>query len=463
MSNGPAPSLFDPLIAAGLTTLQLRHDWRSGDTFAVASREWEGGRRFARYGRDFDHETLIAAPVRLDADATWALFADAGRLPTLERAFALLREGRHQGVDCWVHGDVRVLSNMHSNTLGLSNGRHALRAGGIRRHDVHEPEEEVLIDGLNLARAMSFKNAGAGIPYGGSKICVHAAPVPLDDLETLGFLAWCIDRARCFTGPDMGLLPEHADVLRAHFTRNIVGGPAGALGATGTATAEGLLASLQVAAAHHGAGEAPNPAQSLRGLSVAVQGLGAVGGPLATLLAREGLARLIVADVDPDRVARLLADLRAQGGDAEVVPADQVLFSDVDIVSPNAIGGVLGPDEIDQLRCKIVMGAANNQLRAISQAGELALADRLQARGILYQADWVHNGAGVLAGREEWEHQEAASMVRVREHLAVVCRAGVAHNLQAARAAGVTPTAMAYSRAEGEIYRSPAGIDTQRA
>ena len=115
---------------------------------------------------------------------------------------------------------------MHSNVLGIANGRHAIRAGGIRRHEPHEPEYEVLVDGLNLARAMSYKNAAAQIPYGGSKVCVVSEPVALDDLEALGFLAWCLDRARCFTGPDMGFTPEHADVLRAHFTRNIVGGQA---------------------------------------------------------------------------------------------------------------------------------------------------------------------------------------------------------------------------------------------
>ncbi len=99
------------------------------------------------------------------------------------------------------------------------------------------------------------------------------------------------------------------------------------------------------------------------------------------------------------------------------------------------------------------MGAANNQLRSSSREGELKLAERLAARGILYQVDWVHNGAGVLAGREEWEHQEEASMDRVRQQLAQVCGEGVRRNLEQARKAGVTPTAMAYRRAEGLIYR----------
>ncbi|HJN77468.1 MAG TPA: Glu/Leu/Phe/Val dehydrogenase family protein [Myxococcota bacterium] len=443
MFDPSTPSLFDPLIAEGLTTLQLRHDWRSGDTCALAGRQWDSGRRFARYGRDFDHETLPARGVQLDAEATLELYRQRGCLEPLERAFELLRQGRHQGVDCWLHGETRVLSNMHSNAMGLDNGRHALRAGGIRRHDPSDPEEEVLVDGLNLARAMSFKNVGANIPYGGSKICVHAAPVPLDDLETLGFLAWCITRSRCFTGPDMGFSPEHADVLREHFTRHIVGGPGGALGPTGGPTAEGVLLALREAARHH-------LGRPLREASVAVQGLGAVGGPLARLLLAEGVTRLLVADADTERIRSFVET------PAEVLEPGQILSSEVDIVSPNAVGSVLGPEEIDRLRCRIVMGAANNQLRASSREGELELAERLAERGILYQVDWVHNGAGVLAGREEWEHRQEASMDRVREQLAQVCGQGVRQNLEAAREAGVTPTAMAYRRAEGLIYRRDA-------
>ncbi len=287
-------SLFDPLAAEGLTTLHVRHDWRSGRTTATAACEWDPDADFARYRRDFDHETrLTTRPAVLDAEATAALYAAHGAADALAELTQLLTAGRHQGVDLWLHAarGIRFISNMHSNVLGIANGRHAIRAGGIRRHEPHEPEYEVLVDGLNLARAMSYKNAAAQIPYGGSKVCVVSEPVALDDLEALGFLAWCLDRARCFTGPDMGFTPEHADVLRAHFTRNIVGGPGGALGPTGAPTARGVLCALREAVRHQLGRE------GLRGVSVAVQGLGAVGGPLARGLLEAG-CRLVVAERD---------------------------------------------------------------------------------------------------------------------------------------------------------------------
>ena len=80
------------------------------------------------------------------------------------------------------------------------------------------------MDGLNLARAMSYKNALAGIPYGGSKILVQCAPVALSDFEVLGFLAHIIDRTRSFTGHDIGFEPAMTDIMRERFTKAIAGG-----------------------------------------------------------------------------------------------------------------------------------------------------------------------------------------------------------------------------------------------
>ncbi len=448
-------SIFDPLLAEGLTSLSVHGDWKSGECCALARREWEPELDFARYRRDFDRTDRLAPDgAALGAEETADLYRRHDRLERLQALFALMRKGRHQMVEAWVHAgrNIRFLSNVHSSALGLDNGRHAIRGGGIRRHGLEDPEEEVLIDGLNLARGMSFKNAAARIPYGGCKACVHSDPIALDDLEALGFLAWCIDRARVFTGPDMGLSPEHADVLRRHFTRNIVGGPGGALGPTGVPTARGVFLALIEAARDHLGRD------GLAGLSVAVQGLGAVGHPLASDLLAAGVERLVVADPDPKRRDAFLQPLApADLTRIEVVSPEEILFVPADIVSPNALGGILGPEEIGRLGCRIVMGAANNQLRAVSQEEERELAERLAARGILYQVDWMHNGAGVMAGAEEYERQEEALAANVTARLERVCRDGVRENLAQAREQGLTPTALAYRRIEAQIYGEARG------
>jgi len=443
-------SIFDPLLAEGWTSLRVRHDWRDGAVAATALREWEPDRRFAAYGRDFDQESALTSPVsELDAHATLELYRKHERLDELEHLFALMRKGRHEGVDLWIHSgrNVRFLGNVHSSTIGRDNGRQAIRGGGIRRHGLEDPEREVLVDGLNLARGMSFKNAAAGIPYGGCKLCVHSEPIALDDMESLGFLAWCIDRCRTFTGPDMGLLPEHADVLRQHFTRNIVGGPSGSLGPTGIPTARGVFLALREAVRFH------LGCDDLRSSSVAIQGLGAVGVPLAGELLAAGARRLLVADPDAARRDAFLDSLsKDERQRVATASPDEILFADVDVVAPCAMGGILGEEEIDRLRCRIVMGAANNQLRAVSREDELALAERLAARGILYEIDWVHNGGGVLAGAAEYERQEAARLEDVMAALTPICGEGVRRGLVEAAERGITPTALAYERIEGRIY-----------
>ena len=87
--------------------------------------------------------------------------------------------------------------------MGMENFEQCIYTGGIRRHEMDEPEIEVLIDGLNLARAESHKHVSAGLHYGGGKITVQADPVNLDDKDELGFLAFALGKVRFFTGPDM--------------------------------------------------------------------------------------------------------------------------------------------------------------------------------------------------------------------------------------------------------------------
>jgi glutamate dehydrogenase/leucine dehydrogenase len=81
-----------------------------------------------------------------------------------------------------------------------------------------ERELDVIVDGLNLGRAMSFKNIAAGLDFGGCKTTVQMDPHDFDDLEALGFLSFALDRCRTMTGPDMNFPTEMSDVINAHFS-----------------------------------------------------------------------------------------------------------------------------------------------------------------------------------------------------------------------------------------------------
>ncbi|MEQ8273316.1 MAG: Glu/Leu/Phe/Val dehydrogenase family protein [Deltaproteobacteria bacterium] len=432
-------TLIEALAAEGLTELVLL---RRGDDFiATARRTFDDGLDFARFNRDFDTDTIDLATPRVLQDGEVRAIDALG--PTLQHLENSLHAGRHQMVVVKVHAGLGITTALfvHSSKLGRNNGLHALRAGGFRRHELTEDELDVLTDGANLSRAMSYKNAAADLPMGGCKMTVHAEPIALDDTQRLGFLAYTIESGRFLTGPDMGFLPDHADAMRAKYTRHVTGGARGVLGPTGTPTALGTFLAMKEAAAIHLGSE------DLTGKVVAIQGLGAVGFPLARHLAEAG-ARLVVAD--PSEAALIRA--HEEFGALDVVATDAILQTKCDVLAPCAFGGVLTPDTIEQLDCEMIYGSANNQLAATSKERELELAEMVAKRGILFQVDWTHNTAGVMSGFEEYVRGHEARASHLQPRLERVCRDGTRRILERARAEGRTPTAVAYDEVEARIY-----------
>jgi leucine dehydrogenase len=213
---------------------------------------------------------------------------------------------------------------------------------------------------------------------------------------------------------------------------------------TGPATAYGAFVCIR-AAVRAALGRA-----DLKGLRFAVQGLGGVGGRLAKLLADAG-AELVVADVNADAVDKVV---RATG--ARAVAVERILEQEVDVLSPCALGAVLDDASIPALRCRLVAGAANNQL------AEERHADALAARGILYLPDFVLNAGGVLGasqegrqlggGAERTAYDEALAF-RDTERLGALVEAVIT---RAARE-GTTPHAAAVRMAKEKLAKLRAG------
>ena len=439
-------SVFEVLRTEGLNRLRIHYDWRRDAFSLYAAREWDADTPFARYNAAFTVWTLTPSLGRYLNDAeTEGAFQRHGMGPHLARVKELMRKGRHILLDCYYHErlDIRFVNHIHSDRRGVNNRRSSLVMGGIRRHEPGEPEIEVFVDGMNLGRGMTFKNVAAGLAMGGCKTTVQMPPVDLDDLEQVGFLAYATDRTRNTAGPDMNFPPELADVVNEHFSLHFVGGPKGPLGPTGTPTAHGVHMAVRQGARFLWGSE------SLAGKSIAVQGLGAVGFPLASAYLADG-ARLILCDRDAATIERFLA--AHPGAPVRVVDPAEILGVEADILSPAAGGGILTGENIPALRFKMIMGGANNVLRASSQEEEIALADVVAERGILYQVDWWHNIAGVMAGYEEYVHQRDANLDRLLGKVGKRCAESTWENLNEARRNGVTPTEQAYRTVEREVY-----------
>ncbi len=270
---------------------------------------------------------------------------------------------------------------IHSTVLGPA-------FGGCRMWN-YPGEGEAVRDALRLSQGMSYKNALAGLAYGGGKAVIIADPRRDKTPDLLTAFGRVVESfgGRYITAEDVGTGIDDMLVV-AGVTRHVSGiaregGFAG--GDPSPKTALGLFHAMR-AAVRFALGR-----EDFAGLTVAVQGLGNVGYKLCQLLHDAG-ARLTVADVVEANVARAAADLGATA-----VAADRILAAEADVLSPCALGGVLNAGSIPHIRAPIVCGSANNQL-ATPEDGE-----RLRQRGILYAPDYVVNAGGIISAVAEYE------------------------------------------------------------
>jgi len=413
-----------------------------------SGKEWDDDIQWHEFNKSFTIFSPLTRDARFCNDReTRGLFEKYGLMDYLDRVIDLMRKGRHILLDgyYWKRKDIRFICHVHSVTCGINNRSQAVVMGGIRRHEPEEKEINVIIDGMNLARGMSFKNIAAQVPCGGCKSTVQAKPVDLNDLDEVGFLAYANDRCRNTTGPDMRYPSELADVVKKHFSLGFAGAARGPLGSTGRPTAHGTYHAMKQAA------KFVFGSDSLKEKIIAVQGLGAVGYALSEYLIQEG-ARLIV--YDPDE--KLTRDLKERHPEAsiEVVDAEEIYYVDAHILSPSAMGGIITKERIPRMKFKIILGGANNQLKASSQEEEYELARELEKAGITFQIAWWHNIGGVMSGYEEYIKQEEADIKILLAKIEEICRDQTWSNLNRAKELGITPTEMAYKTVEDKIYKT---------
>lgn len=260
---------------------------------------------------------------------------------------------------------------------------HSTRLGpaiGGTRFWMYTSFEEALADVLRLARGMTYKNAAAGLPFGGGKAVI------IGDARQIDRAAWFRAhgrfvesfQGRFITGEDVGTSPADMEIA-AQETR-FVAGFAGRGGDPSPWTARGVLRGIQASARQRWGSD------DLRGRTVAIQGCGNVGFALALLLKEAG-TRLVVTDVDASRAAACARDCEA----VAVAPED-ICDTAADVFAPCALGGILNEQTIPRLQVAIIAGAANNQLR------NEAAAQAIEARGILYAPDFILNAGGIISG-----------------------------------------------------------------
>lgn len=269
---------------------------------------------------------------------------------------------------------LKGIISIHSTVLGPS-------LGGLRVWN-YASEEDAIEDVLRLSEAMSYKAAAAGLNLGGGKAVIIADPYTEKTPDLFRAMGRSVERlgGRYITAEDVGTSVQDMEYLRE--TTHYVTGTNrdnGGSGDPSPTTANGVLESIQVCV------EEALGTDSLKGIRVSVQGVGHVGYRLCKLLHDAG-AKLVISEVHGPNLVKA-----EQEFGAVVVSPTEIYSQDVDVFAPCALGAVINSKTIPLLKCKIIAGAANNQLEDEERDGEA-----LDERAILYAPDFVANAGGLI-------------------------------------------------------------------
>lgn len=330
----------------------------------------------------------------------------------------------HEKIVLWSDpdSDYRGIIAIHSTALGPA-------LGGTRFWN-YASDEEASYDALRLARAMSFKNALAGVPFGGGKSVIIGDNQTTNREKIFRAHGRFVETlaGRFITAEDVGTTPTDMQYVRSE-TRH-VGGLPGLAGDPSPVTAHGVFRAIQACAQHRWG------SSDISGRTVAVLGCGKTGYALAWELKQAG-AKLIVADLSAEKTRRIVDEF-----DAKEVSPTEIFSTRADILAPCSLGGVINDETIPQLKVEIIAGCANNQLQAESHG------DALHEAGILYAPDYVGNAGGVMSGCQEllgWTPIETLTRVdAIYNNMLAI--------LNSAAAAGLPPSRMADQMAREILY-----------
>ncbi|MGX5914133.1 Leu/Phe/Val dehydrogenase [Aliidiomarina sp. Khilg15.8] len=284
---------------------------------------------------------------------------------------------------------LKAIIAVHNTTMGPS-------LGGTRMWN-YASSDEALTDVLRLSRGMTYKSALAGLPLGGGKAVIIGDAKTDKSPELFRAYGRFVDSlsGKYITAEDVNIRTSDIELVASE-TR-FVAGTEGKAGDPSPHTALGSYLGLKAAVKHKFGSD------DVRGLKIAIQGLGAVGYDFARYLADDG-AILTVCDVNQEAVDRAVNELGATA-----VGVDDIYDVEMDVYAPCALGATVNDATLQRMSAKVIAGSANNQLATIAH-------DKIvKDMGILYAPDYVINAGGVIhicSEAASFTREETATRVR---------------------------------------------------
>lgn len=274
---------------------------------------------------------------------------------------------------------LKAIIAIHNTNLGPA-------LGGCRMW-AYNDEDEAIYDVLRLAKGMTYKAALAGLPLGGGKSVIIGDPKKEKTAAMMQSMGRAVEtlKGRYIIAEDVGTSVEDMNEMSTtcHHVTGLLKGNEGS-GDPSPVTAYGVFVGIKATVKYR------LQKESLKGLTVAIQGLGHVGYHLAMHLHEEG-AQLHVADIDDTKVSEVVKKFGATA-----VPFHDIYDVKADVFAPCALGAIINDDTIKRLKTSIVAGAANNQLEQPIHG------DMLAERGILYAPDYAINAGGLISVYAEY-------------------------------------------------------------
>lgn len=269
---------------------------------------------------------------------------------------------------------LRAIIAIHNTVLGPA-------VGGTRMW-AYATEDEAVTDVLRLSRGMTYKNALAGLNIGGGKAVIIGDARTQKNEALIRRFGKFVDSlgGKYITAEDVGISTRDMEFVKNE-TDHVVGLPdyLGGGGDPSPVTAYGVYMGMKASA------KELTGSESLAGKKILVQGVGHVGEYLVSHLVKEN-AEVIISDIYEDRVKAVVTKYGVKAVDAKDVYSQKI-----DIYSPCALGATINDENLQQLTCSIICGAANNQL-----ANEQIHGAEVQKRGVLYAPDYLVNAGGII-------------------------------------------------------------------
>ncbi|MBM3451698.1 MAG: Glu/Leu/Phe/Val dehydrogenase [Bacteroidetes bacterium] len=266
---------------------------------------------------------------------------------------------------------LKAIISIHSTILGPS-------LGGTRMW-MYDNEIEALNDVLRLSRGMTYKNSISNLNLGGGKAVIIGDSRKMKNRAFFKKFGEFVNSlsGKYITAEDVGISPQDMSWVSEE-TKYVVGLP-GKSGDPSPITALGVYMGIKACA------KIQFGSDSLNGKKIAVQGVGHVGEYLVGHLAKEG-AEIYISDIYQETLTRVSKKYKTH-----VVSPDDIYDIDMDIYAPCALGATVNDETLEKLKCSIIAGAANNQLK-----NEIIHGKAVMEKGIIYAPDYAINAGGVI-------------------------------------------------------------------